>query len=201
MVTQRQRSWKASSNNSPNLQAFISKKRLRGVLTYSKKCLLKIHRCDHLLYKLTCILGFKSICRLPAQITKIHYRIFLHLKYTFLITQFSNKLEAVVYTFIVSQILNSQEKETIKELFQKLDKNHDGVISSQELRQALLNRKEIDEERINFLMRVIDTNNSGQIDFTQFIVAALQPHKFSKTHFEQAFAYFDIDHSGVITYD
>jgi Ca2+-binding EF-hand superfamily protein len=32
-------------------------------------------------------------------------------------------------------------------------------------------------------------------------VAAIEPEKLNKNHFEQAFAYFDIDHSGTITYD
>ena len=50
-------------------------------------------------------------------------------------------------------------------------------------------------------MRVIDTNGSGQIDFTEFIVAALEPEALTAKHFEQAFSYFDIDHSGSITYD
>jgi Ca2+-binding EF-hand superfamily protein len=51
--------------------------------------------------------------------------------------------------------------------------NHDGVISVGELKQALLQKNRINEERIDFLMRVIDTNSSGEIDFTEFIVAAL----------------------------
>ena len=31
------------------------------------------------------------------------------------------------------------------------------------------------DSKIKFLGRVIDTNGSGNIDFTQFIVAAIQP--------------------------
>jgi calcium-dependent protein kinase len=68
------------------------------------------------------------------------------------------------------------------------------------LRKAL-ETKEISDERINFLVRVIDTNGSGAIDYTEFIVAALEPSFVTSNHLEQAFAYFDIDHSGVITYD
>ena len=51
-------------------------------------------------------------------------------------------------------------------------------------------------------MRIIDTNGSGHIDYTQFLVAALDPSKaLTEIHFEQAFQYFDIDHSGVITFE
>ena len=73
----------------------------------------------------------------------------------------------------MSQILTSEEKSTLKKLFERLDKNHDGVINSEELKTALISRKDLSEERISFLMRVIDTNGSGEIDFTEFIVAGL----------------------------
>ena len=51
-------------------------------------------------------------------------------------------------------------------------------------------------------MKIIDTNNSGEIDYTEFLVAGLSNQNFMKTdHFEKAFKYFDIDHSGTITYE
>lgn len=51
-------------------------------------------------------------------------------------------------------------------------------------------------------MRVIDTNGSGHIDYTEFLVAGINPKKFlTEQHFEQAFQYFDIDHSGAITFE
>ena len=51
-------------------------------------------------------------------------------------------------------------------------------------------------------MRMIDTNDSGYIDLTEFIVAGLKIKDFfTEKHFEQAFMYFDIDHSGEISYD
>lgn len=101
----------------------------------------------------------------------------------------------------MSQILSSEEKFVLKQLFEQLDKNHDGVISTEEFKKALMAKKDISEQRINFLVRVIDTNGSGDIDFTEFIVAALEPDKLNENHFEQAFSYFDIDHSGTITYE
>lgn len=51
-------------------------------------------------------------------------------------------------------------------------------------------------------MRIIDTNSSGYIDLTEFIVAGLKlKDTITRDHFEQAFAYFDIDHSGSISYE
>lgn len=57
--------------------------------------------------------------------------------------------------------------------FKELDKNNDGVIESSELFEALKEKKDISEERVKFLMRIIDTNGSGQIDYTEFLVAGI----------------------------
>ena len=55
---------------------------------------------------------------------------------------------------------------------------------------------------MNLLARLIDTNSSGEIDLTEFIVASLKSKNvINKNHFEQAFAYFDMDHSGAISYE
>lgn len=55
---------------------------------------------------------------------------------------------------------------------------------------------------MSLLMRVIDTNSSGYIDLTEFIVACLKMKDvITRSHFEQAFAYFDIDHSGSISFE
>lgn len=115
--------------------------------------------------------------------------------------KFKNKLEAVVYTFIVSQLLNTEEKSDFIEIFEDLDRNHDGVISKVEFRESLMKKSNIPEARMSLLMRVIDTNSSGYIDLTEFIVACLKTKNvITKSHFEQAFSYFDMDHSGSISY-
>ncbi len=66
----------------------------------------------------------------------------------------------------MSQLLTSEEKKFLFETFKELDQNNDGVIESIELRSALKTRKDISEDRVNFLMRIIDTNGSGHIDYT-----------------------------------
>ena len=47
---------------------------------------------------------------------------------------------------------------------------------------------------------MIDTNGSGRIDFTEFLVAASNEEQLLKRkQLENAFAYLDTDHSGSIT--
>ena len=58
------------------------------------------------------------------------------------------------------------------------------------------------EEKIRNILDYIDTNCSGEIDYTEFMVAAIDfKKKVSKEHLEQAFSYFDIDNSGAITFE
>jgi calcium-dependent protein kinase len=107
----------------------------------------------------------------------------------------------VVYTFIVSQLLTTDEKANFIEIFEDLDHNHDGVISKTEFLNSLKAKSSIPAGRMSLLMRVIDTNSSGFIDLTEFIVACLKMKDVvTRSHFEQAFAYFDIDHSGNISF-
>ena len=78
-----------------------------------------------------------------------------------------------------------------------MDQNNDGVISKEEFKSALETKSTIPAKRVSLLMRMIDTNNSGYIDLTEFIVAGLKIKDFfTEEHFNQAFTYFDIDHSG-----
>lgn len=49
---------------------------------------------------------------------------------------------------------------------------------------------------------MVDTNDSGLIDFTEFLVAASNEEELvSKGRLEQAFNYFDTDHNGYLTID
>lgn len=44
-----------------------------------------------------------------------------------------NKLKQAVFTFIVTQIMNAQEKEEIEKAFKSLDTNNDGMLTKEEL--------------------------------------------------------------------
>ncbi len=51
-------------------------------------------------------------------------------------------------------------------------------------------------------MEMIDTNQNGLIDYTEFIAACLQSYNYLKeNHLKAAFQYFDKDGSGTISKD
>ena len=51
-------------------------------------------------------------------------------------------------------------------------------------------------------MTVIDSNNNGVIDYTEFIAACMYSQDYSQEHqIKQAFQYFDKDNSGTISAD
>lgn len=115
--------------------------------------------------------------------------------------QFQNRLKAVVMTYIASQLVSNQDKLELEKAFRELDMDGDGVIEKEELIQAFethyRNHESLDYQKI---LTFVDTNNSGKIDFTEFIVAASSESKLlNMSRLESAFGYFDIDHSGFIT--
>jgi calcium-dependent protein kinase len=82
-------------------------------------------------------------------------------------------LKAVVYTFIASQLYSNKDKEILLKAFKEIDKDGDGVIERDELIKTFsdssTNLLPAEVERI---LEIIDTNGSGRIDFTEFLVAA-----------------------------
>lgn len=86
-------------------------------------------------------------------------------------------------------------------MFRSLDNDGDGVIEKDELVQAFnTHYRDHHSLDVNGIIKLIDTNNSGKIDFTEFLVAASSEEKLlNMTRLEGAFNYFDIDRSGFIT--
>lgn len=81
---------------------------------------------------------------------------------------FKNKLKAVVYTYIASQLYSNKDKDNLLKVFREIDKDGDGVIERNELilmfnshSKSLLTEREIEK-----ILALVDTNGSGQIDFT-----------------------------------
>lgn len=89
-----------------------------------------------------------------------------------------NSLQALVNTYIVSHLLKVEDKHEINEVFANLDKQNDGVISQKEL-EASLRRLFINyKTKAKDIMKMLDLNKSGTIDYTEFLVASIKPSQY-----------------------
>ena len=82
--------------------------------------------------------------------------------------------------------------------FLKMDTNGDGVVSWEEFLVAL--KSEIaDEQEVRRLFDSIDTDQSGSLDYSEFIAAALMKKRdLQKEVAREAFRFIDKDNSGFI---
>jgi len=112
------------------------------------------------------------------------------------------KLQHAVLTFIASQLLQNEDSKQLSEAFRNLDKNGDGKISREELLEVYSGMMGLEaaSEEVEKIMRQVDANGSGYIDYTEFIMATAQKEKMiNQMNLEAAFKVFDSDGSGKIS--
>lgn len=116
------------------------------------------------------------------------------------------KLQKATYAFISSQLATKKEREEMIELFKVLDTDHSGTLSRQELVEGFNNlySDEVEdiEAEVDRIMGQVDTDGSGEIDYSEFVAASMNRNKLlSRERLEAAFKAFDIDGSGTISAD
>ncbi|CEM35351.1 unnamed protein product [Vitrella brassicaformis CCMP3155] len=102
---------------------------------------------------------------------------------------------------VIAQQMSENEISTLKKIFMALDKNGDGSLTVQEIREGLTKAglKDIPPD-LEQLMKEVDSDGSGVIDYTEFLAATLD----KKLYIQEdvcwaAFRVFDIDGNGKIT--
>ena len=134
----------------------------------------------------TSLLSLNTLNKSLINITKFH-------------TQ--SKLQQAVLSFIATQLSSRSETENLTKVFQMLDLNGDGRLSKQEL---LFEYNKFHplveaEEKVSQIMKEVDINCSGFIDYSEFLMAALkQETLLSKANLEIAFKSFDTGRKGSI---
>ncbi|OMJ87595.1 hypothetical protein SteCoe_10688 [Stentor coeruleus] len=116
--------------------------------------------------------------------------------------QDTNKLQRAVIRFISSQLLSQSERNELTFIFKSIDKHGQGKIDEQELKQYCkkIFGNSLNEEEIHSIMIRVDTDNSGYIDYSEFLAAAMDKKKLlSEAKLEAAFKAFDRDDNGKIT--
>lgn len=102
----------------------------------------------------------------------------------------------------MSQLASKEEMAELQRAFKALDKNSDGKLSKQELidgYRAIMGDAAAEEE-VEKIMKVADADGSGEIDYSEFVVATMDKRKLlSNEKLETAFNLFDKDNSGSIS--
>ncbi|XP_057524896.1 calcium-dependent protein kinase 20-like isoform X2 [Amaranthus tricolor] len=118
--------------------------------------------------------------------------------------QFSamNKLKKIAIR-VIAENLSEEEIAGLKQMFKMIDADNSGHITLEELKKGLEKvGANLNDSEIVGLMQAADVDNSGTIDYGEFLAAMLHLNKIQKEdHLFAAFSYFDKDGSGYITPD
>jgi calcium-dependent protein kinase len=112
------------------------------------------------------------------------------------------KLKQATLAYIVSQCLTKEETDKMEEIFAAMDKNNDGMLSKEEIKEGYEEHfgQAIDDDEIDKIFDAIDTDRSGAIDYSEFLMATMNEQQLmSKEKLKQAFKMFDRDGSGTIS--
>ena len=109
------------------------------------------------------------------------------------------KLQQATLAFIVHNISKQEDIAELKDVFLSFDKNGDGKLTKDELLQGMsrvTNESSIIES-LDDLMKTIDTDNNGYIEFEEFVRASIDKEKLlTEKNLKIAFDIFDKDKSG-----
>ena len=104
------------------------------------------------------------------------------------------KLQKAVLLYVISFFDIKDEKDKLLKTFKKLDLDHDGQLTQEELLigySKLMGPEEAKRE-VNRIFEMIDVNRTGAIDFTEFLLATVNHKKLlTNERMAQVFKLFD----------
>ena len=115
-------------------------------------------------------------------------------------------LKRATIGFIISQLATKTEREEMMELFKSLDTDNNGSLSPAEIKEGFVSLfgneiNDIDTE-VAGIMKQVDFNGSGEIEYSEFISATLNRQQLlSRERLQIAFESFDLDGNGTISAD
>lgn len=96
--------------------------------------------------------------------------------------------------------MDAEDLHQLRELFRGLDLNGDGLLTTQEFSTGVRSLG-VDAELLDEMIRCLDADHSGVIDYTEFLAATLEKPMYIDNHavMLRAFRSFDQDDSGGLT--
>ena len=110
-----------------------------------------------------------------------------------------SKMRQAALQLITSQFIETSKVSEIRDVFLDLDADKDGRLSRAELTAGLAQHKLGSQEIVDHIMEMCDADNSGTIEFTEFLMGALNWEHVDQKTLEAAFGAFDIDKDGRIS--
>jgi calcium-dependent protein kinase len=118
--------------------------------------------------------------------------------------KFESKLQETTWRFLVFYFSTKEEKEKLLKTFKTLDVDSNGQLTKEELKQGFikvmgLSNEQAEEEACRIL-KIVDTNNSGSIDYSEFVNATISKSDLlTKERLEAAFKVLDKNGDGKIS--
>jgi calcium-dependent protein kinase len=116
--------------------------------------------------------------------------------------QTQSKLQQAVLSFIATQLANKEENLKLSKIFTALDTDGDGRLSKEELLNEFLKTRNFEQAEAVVLkvMKEVDINRSGFIDYSEFLMASMKiENLLCKNYLESAFKAFDYGGKGWIS--
>jgi len=114
------------------------------------------------------------------------------------------KLQEAIWLFLVNYFSTKEERSKLLETFYTLDKDKNGTLTREEIRlgyQKIMG-KDYNDEDLDTLIKKIDLNNNGHIDYSEFVSATInRANILSQSKLEAAFNLFDVNKDGFLTID
>eukprot|EP00927_Polykrikos_kofoidii_P063372 TRINITY_DN58190_c0_g1_i1.p1 TRINITY_DN58190_c0_g1~~TRINITY_DN58190_c0_g1_i1.p1 ORF type:complete len:579 (+),score=66.05 TRINITY_DN58190_c0_g1_i1:58-1794(+) len=111
----------------------------------------------------------------------------------------NSRLRRIALTAVAQNLHDDQIRE-LQDTFRAVDTDGDGLISQVEIENALRKQGVGVPADLRAIFKVVDTNASGSLDYTEFVAAALEEKKLiTRDVCWSAFRVFDLDGDGFIT--
>ena len=111
----------------------------------------------------------------------------------------NKNIEKLTLSFITSHLLTSSQLDQMTQLFKSMDLDHNGTLSREEFKEGISKFISLNDVQIDELMHDIDTDNSGEIDYSEFVTACCSREGMkSRDILSIAFKEYDSDGSGII---